>query len=384
MSDNKKPLVSVILPSYNHSKYIKNSIDSVLNQTYTNIELIITDDCSIDNSKEIILSYTDKRIKSYFFEKNKGAVYTTNFCIKHCKGEYISILNSDDIYYKNKIEKEINFILKNKNISAVFSFAQGIGENGNKILDNTVLEPQKSINFERTDFLKFFLESGNILIHPTGLIKKEIYKKIGFYDERLHQIPDFEYWVRMCSLGYNIKVIPDKLIQYRFRDNEMNTSNGNREDVSNRLIFEYQFLLKNYFNLKIEDISKIFKIPNEYKNITEKDKEFIIAHLIYKQEHNGELYKSVFKATSLNKLFEIFQDLEKVNYIEKKYNFSYPQLIKQTGQNQLFNPISKEETTKIINSQKIKNELDEIKNSKSWFLFNSIIKPFKLAKKIIP
>ena len=81
MSNNKKPLISIALPSYNHSKYLKECIDSVLNQTYKNFEFIIVDDCSTDASKEIILSYKDKRIKPYFFKKNKGAVYTQNFCL---------------------------------------------------------------------------------------------------------------------------------------------------------------------------------------------------------------------------------------------------------------------------------------------------------------
>lgn len=373
MSNNKKPLVSIILPSYNHAKYIKESIDSALNQTYKNIELIIVDDGSTDNSKEIILSYKDERIKSYFFNKNKGAVYATNFCIKHSLGEYISVLNSDDIYYPNKIKKQLNFFLKNKETSAVFSFAQAIDENSNKLSKNTALEPHETIKSNRTDFLKHFLHSGNILIHPTALIKKEVYKKIGFYDNRLHQIPDFEYWVRMCSLGYNIKVIPEKLIQYRFRDNELNTSNGNRVDVSNRLIFEYQFLLENYFNLKIEDIKSIFVLPDKYKNITNDDREFVIAESLLNYEHKGNLYKSVYKLTALNKLFEIIKNEKVKNYLEKKYNFSYPQLIEQTGEYLLFNPNNNNQNKIIYENIKIKNELEIIKKSKSWIIFKKII-----------
>jgi len=373
MPNNQKPLISVILPSYNHSKYIKESIDSILNQTYQNFELIITDDGSTDNSKEIILSYTDKRIKSYFFKKNKGAVSATNFCIEKSKGKYISILNSDDIYCPQKIEKQINFLLRNKNTSAVFSYAQAIDENSKEIkIENNPLEPVVSTKASRTDMLKIFLDSGNILIHPTALIKKSVYKNIGFYDNRLHQIPDFEYWVRMCVAGYNIKVLPEKLIKYRFRENELNTSNGNRPDVSNRLIFEYQFLLKNYFNLKIEDISKVFEIPNEYKNITENDKEFVVSQLIFNHQHNGNLYQSIYKLTAMNKLFKIINDKNTKKYLEKKYNFSFPQLIKQTGEYQLFNPNSEKETTTEFDNLKLKNELNIIKNSTSWKIISKL------------
>ena len=221
--------------------------------------------------------------------------------------------------------------------------------------------------------LKIFLDSGNILIHPSALIKKSVYEEIGLYDNRLNQIPDFEYWVRMCCNGYTIKVLPEKLIKYRFRENELNTSNGNREDVSNRLIFEYQFLLKNYFNLKINDISKIFKIPDEYKDITEKDREFVIAQLIFRQNNFGNLYKSIYRLTALNKLFEIINDKEKNKYLEKKHNFSYVELIKQSGEYQLLNSISEEEITNFKKFEILKNELDQIKNSKSWKITNKIL-----------
>ena len=93
---NKK--ISVIIPSYNHSKFLKKAVDSVLNQSYKNFELIILDDCSTDNSKKIINSYQDKRIIKYFNEKNVGAVNALNQLISMATGEYIALLNSDDYW----------------------------------------------------------------------------------------------------------------------------------------------------------------------------------------------------------------------------------------------------------------------------------------------
>lgn len=85
MSNNREPLISVVLPSYNHAKYLRECIDSVLNQTYKNIEFIIVDDCSTDNSKEIILSYKDKRIHAYFFKKIKELFTLKTLVLKKVK-----------------------------------------------------------------------------------------------------------------------------------------------------------------------------------------------------------------------------------------------------------------------------------------------------------
>lgn len=178
----------------------------------------------------------------------------------------------------------------------------------------------------------------------------------------------------MCVNGFEIKVIPEKLIKYRFRDNEQNTSNGNRPDVSNRLIFEYQYLVKNYFDLEIEDIKKIFEIPSEYKNINENNKEFILAQLIFNYHHN-DLYQSVYKLVALNKLFSLINNKKTKKYLKSEYNFSYPQLIKQTGEKQIFNPMSNLETINIQNIEKVNNQLNEIKNSRAW-KFISLLRVF--------
>lgn len=367
MQNNKKsldePLVSIILPSYNHGAYIRQSIQSALDQTYKNIELIIVDDSSSDNSREVIESFDDERIRSYFLKKNMGGAYTTNYCIKHSRGEFVSVLNSDDLYYPQKIEKQMNYLKSNPKISAVFSFAQAINEKGEIYKKNIIdLEPLESVNKDRLYFLKYFVNYGNICIHPTVLIRKSVYNTIGLYDERLHQIPDFEYWVRVCS-KYEIRVLPEKLIMYRFRDGEMNTSNGNRVDVQNRMTFEYQELLKNYFNMSVEDSNKVFGIDADENN-----KEFLIAHSLFSYQHPLFIYQSVYKLAALNKLFEIFKDNKKENYFRKKYDFSYSKLVKYTGKYQLYNYDDQKTIESFYSTSRSRNELLEIKNSLSWKL----------------
>lgn len=109
-----EPLVSIITPVYNDSKFVKQTIESVLNQTYSNFELIIVDDCSNDDSIAIIKSFNDERIKLFINDKNEGAAFSRNRALKNASGEYIAFLDGDDIWDKDKLKKQISFMIENK------------------------------------------------------------------------------------------------------------------------------------------------------------------------------------------------------------------------------------------------------------------------------
>ncbi len=106
-------LVSIIMPSWNTERFIAETIQSVINQTYTNWELIIVDDCSSDNTDEVVASFKDERIKYLHNEKNSGAALTRNKALREAKGEWIAFLDSDDLWSSNKLEKQVAFMAKN-------------------------------------------------------------------------------------------------------------------------------------------------------------------------------------------------------------------------------------------------------------------------------
>lgn len=114
------PKVSIIIPSYNHSKFIGKAIESVLYQTYENFELLIIDDASPDNSVDVIKKYEDPRIKFYGFETNQGAVDTLNHGIINSSSEYIALLNSDDYWEIDKLEKQVHFLEESDSVDCVF------------------------------------------------------------------------------------------------------------------------------------------------------------------------------------------------------------------------------------------------------------------------
>lgn len=127
----EEDLVSIIMPSYNTASYIKESIQSVLNQTYTNWELIIVDDCSTDETDEVINTITDSRIKYFKNKENSGAAISRNKALREARGQWVAFLDSDDLWMPNKLEKQINFMKKN---GYTFSYTnyEEIDEDGNK------------------------------------------------------------------------------------------------------------------------------------------------------------------------------------------------------------------------------------------------------------
>lgn len=123
-------LVSVIMPSYNTARFIKETIQSVLNQTYENWELIIVDDCSTDNTDEVVASFSDNRIKYLKNAQNSGAAVSRNRAIKEAKGKWIAFLDSDDMWEADKLEKQINF-MKSNGYHFSYTTYQQIDENSN-------------------------------------------------------------------------------------------------------------------------------------------------------------------------------------------------------------------------------------------------------------
>ena len=129
-------IVSIITPSYNSEKYLKDCIVSVLNQTFKTWEMLIVDDASIDNSRTVIESYLkkDKRIKAFFLKKNIGPAMARNYAISKASGRYIAFLDSDDIWLPHKLKVQLDF-MKLNNYSFVFSSYQVVSENNSNIIN---------------------------------------------------------------------------------------------------------------------------------------------------------------------------------------------------------------------------------------------------------
>jgi glycosyltransferase involved in cell wall biosynthesis len=202
-------LVSIIMPAYNCEKYIGVAIDSVLNQTYTNFELLVADDGSMDSTKSIIDSYTDVRIRKFHNSKNLGYLKTCNFLAKKANGSYYTFLDADDINSYDRFNKQIEFLKKNEGISCVGTNIIKIDFEGSIISDSNFL-------LANNDMVNCF-ENYSVPCHySTLLIKKEVIDSIGLYNEYFDRIGSEDvYWFSLMIEKFKVANISDKLYYYR-------------------------------------------------------------------------------------------------------------------------------------------------------------------------
>lgn len=332
------PKVSVIVPAYNHEKYVKEAIDSLLAQTYKDFEILIFDDGSKDHTVDILKIYTDPRITLTVFEENQGAVFATNYLIKQAKGTYIALLNTDDAYYPDKLEKQVAYLDSHPEFAAVFGFAQAMDDDGKDIVPNFEYFEPKEMNKDRLEWLNTFFFKGNFFNHPTIMIRREVYDEIGLYDNRLCQMPDFIEWVKLL-FKYEVHIMPEKFIKYRARAGNMNTSSINAKGVADRQRYEYQYFLEQYYN-SINDFETLEKIFPHVTNIPYylKDLRLIklfIALAIFEADVYGDFYGAIRRLFSLQKIYDLFKVEDYAKLTNDLIGFSYTDLIRLSGQNHL-------------------------------------------------
>ena len=325
--------VSILLSSYNHEKYIRESIESILNQTYEEFELIILDDASSDSSWDIINSYSDTRIKPFRNVKNMLGTYLFNKAIAEiAKGEYIAVHHSDDIWEPDKLERQVKLLDSNPNVGAVFTNALAIGEDSLPLDDaeHFYSEIFNQSNRTRFEWLNHFFYKGNALCHPSILIRKRCYDDCGLYRYGLAQLTDFDMWIRLC-LKYEIYVLPEKLVRFRVRANEANASGG-RPESRIRTTTEFYFVLKNYLQLNsFEDLVKVFPEEQGFYRADGCEPKFILAMAAL--ESNTQAFSQLF---GIELLFDLMADEKSALKIKALYGFDHLDLIKITGKQDVF------------------------------------------------
>ncbi len=315
------PKVSVILTSFNHDKYIHEAIESVLNQSFIDFELIIWDDASSDDSWGIINSYSDVRIKAYRNKQNmRGG--NINRALKVVSGEYIAIHHSDDVWELDKLEKQIAYLDAHSEIGAVFTWAQIIDENGSKV-ENSWFKQENKSQWQWLNQL--FLEQ-NYLNHPSVLIRKQCYQEVGPYRYGLAQTADAEMWSRLLII-FPIHIIQEKLTKHRLFSDNSNTS-GTRPDVAIRVSNEWNVIRENYLSIAgFEDIVAIFPGLERFRNPEGFDNKYLLAMAcLYECKHRNAWQ------LGLKWLFDLLSDATLSQKIKKLYSFSYLDFIRLTGE----------------------------------------------------
>ena len=213
---SKNPLVSVIMNCYNGERYLKESVLSVINQSYKNWELIFWDNISDDNSKKIIENFSDKRIKYFYSKKFTGLYEARNLAIEKARGDYISFLDTDDFWQKDKLIKQVNFFEKNDGFEAVYSNYYVLNEAKNKkYVQHNVSLPSGSITQRLLDYY-----SVGIL---TTFLKRGVFEKYKF-NKNYSVIGDFDFFINLSQRS-KIGSINENLAFYRIHESNFSIKN---------------------------------------------------------------------------------------------------------------------------------------------------------------
>lgn len=207
---NKKPFLTVFTPNYNNSKFISETIESILNQTYFNFEYIIIDDYSSDDSWQVIQKYAkkDDRIKIYRNNKNLGIVKTRNkgFSLSSSEAKYFAIIDSDDIALPDRLEVQVHFLENNLEYGLIGS---------NIVIINEDSQEFGFRSFPLTDeAIKKVITRYNPIAQSSVILRKRVINEFGKYDKKWDVIEDYEYWLRV-GISWKIGNIIKPLIKYR-------------------------------------------------------------------------------------------------------------------------------------------------------------------------
>lgn len=268
---NKNPHISVIMPVYNCGNFVAESIESILNQTYSDFEFIIIDDHSTDNTLEILKSYTDERMVIYEKEVNRGMVDSLNFGISKARGCLIARMDGDDISYLTRFEKQVAMLKANPEIDILSANARIIGRD---LAYNYSKEPEQ---------VKVDLLFGSAFVHASLLGKIEVFRNNPF-DEKMKHAEDYDLWTR---LAFTSKMSNMNEVLYSYRRHEGQVSRKYRKTQSN--------------NCNIAQCRMFHHIPY--------DKQFFPDHLVEKA-----LRKKTSTAQETKKIFLWFKTIKRLNH----------------------------------------------------------------------
>lgn len=298
-----KLVVSVIMSVYNGERYLKESIESILNQTFTHFEFIIVNDASIDKTREIIQSYTDSRIVYIENEINIGQTKSLNKAIRIARGKYIARMDADDIAFPNRFSVQVEFLNKNTSINVIGSWYLIVDDTG-KIVRKVCL-PTNS-----TEIKALLIASSPLtypyIAHPTVMLRREIFGDIGYYNEKYYIAQDYDLWIRI-SRKYRIVNLSQVLLKYRIHKQSLTNDSFQMsiKEAENIINFNITYYMPE-INVTERRILFNMLLFHKQNNKKEGEKVFDVFHFFYLQVMSGELKNTDKIAIEYCKRFKLF------------------------------------------------------------------------------
>ena len=322
------PLISVCVVTYNHADYIEDCLNSILNQSYSNFEVIVVDDCSTDDTISKIKSFDDTRIRLFTKSINKGISDSTKIYMEFAEGEYVSALGGDDIFLNpDKLSIQLKAFENNSTLGAVFSEVEFINETGDMFQlssSNSFFRHLKKVfakgKFQKNnyDWLRYFFYEGNCICGPSMLVRTDLLKQVDGFDYRYEQLQDFDTWIKFAFNNYHMTVLETKLTGYRIRDNNANLSNPTPLK-KRKIVYEHSYILRHY--LQMNSMDQFKSIFPDYVIQGKEDPlliPFYLSQIAFNQ--NSDVYFN-FGIEALHSLFENYTE-ELGEKLLENYNFS--------------------------------------------------------------
>lgn len=204
---NKK--VSVIIPAYNASSFIGQAIDSILGQTYQDIEIIVVDDGSADATKDIVAQYGDR--VTYIYQENQGHAISRNVGMKNSMGEYCAFLDADDQWLPEKIERQVKVLNERPEVGIVHCDIKKVDADG-----NFIPKYKENEKYKTGDIFPYLLTRKGHIATSSAIFRRECVEKLGGFDETVREFgsEDREFWLRICK-HYKVVHVEDPLVVYR-------------------------------------------------------------------------------------------------------------------------------------------------------------------------
>lgn len=241
-----KPAVSIIIPCYNSEKWIVDSLQSIYNQTYKNFEVIVIDDGSEDNTNKIVQEFDSSII--YKYQKNKGPAAARNLGVKIAKGDYIAFLDSDDLWEKNKLEKQLSYLNKNKEVDLILTNVTVVNENGSFLFHH-----DNNVPSDKEELIRAFFLGKIVMNTPTIFMKKEVFNEVGGFIESLPLRED-HFFLMVVSKRYKVGHIKDYLVKRRIRESSIS------HDINPNEVLE---LNRPFIKISLENFPFLKKYENQ-------------------------------------------------------------------------------------------------------------------------
>ncbi|EDO6594738.1 glycosyltransferase [Campylobacter coli] len=313
------PKISILTPCYNHEKYISAYLQSVLNQTFNDFELIIVDDYSSDQSVKEVEKFKDNRIKLIKHLYNKGINATLNTAFKNSSGDCIVFMASDDMFEVNALEKINEVFENNQNIDVVYPALKYINE------DNQIFKNRKITNVSNEiDLIRDFFIIGNCLTSPGMSIKRKTYDKIYPLDNAFCNQQDTLMHIKLLLNKAKIFILDDYLVRYRVATTNASISAGMSSNIA-RANLEMEILMQEF--LKMNDLDLLEKIfAKEIQATSIKPyKETLKFFLGYMALQSDDEFK---KYWGYHKIMEYYNIPSNVEILKEKYNFTFKDYVK--------------------------------------------------------